>query len=207
MTKILIPMIMLGAAVYAEDLAGHYYLQNVREVGSELLLKPDGSFEYMLAYGAADYWAKGTWRTGDGLVILTSTAAEPGPPFRLIRSAAKKSGGIRVWVMAPNGRPVANIDVALQSAGGQAEARTDSEGVALFPPSGRPRAAAFRIRVYGFESEPFELNPAHNEFYFEINGDAITQVRFRDERLTVDGKSLVLQYWGEDRRPLRYAKQ
>ncbi|TGV77628.1 hypothetical protein EN788_67460, partial [Mesorhizobium sp. M2D.F.Ca.ET.145.01.1.1] len=33
-------------------LAGHYYLRGVMEVGSELLLKKDGSFEFMLAYGA-----------------------------------------------------------------------------------------------------------------------------------------------------------
>src|ERR1700757_2187375 len=45
-----------------EDMAGHYILRGVMEVGSELLLKSDGSFEYALAYGAADYWAKGTWR-------------------------------------------------------------------------------------------------------------------------------------------------
>jgi hypothetical protein len=37
-----------------EDLAGHYILQGVMEVGSELPLKSDGNFEYMLAYGAAD---------------------------------------------------------------------------------------------------------------------------------------------------------
>ena len=46
-----------GAAKYA----GHYYLDGVMEVGSELLLKPDGSFEFMLAYGANDQYGKGCW--------------------------------------------------------------------------------------------------------------------------------------------------
>ena len=46
-----------GAAKYA----GHYYLNGVMEVGSELLLKPDGSFEFMLAYGANDQYGKGCW--------------------------------------------------------------------------------------------------------------------------------------------------
>jgi uncharacterized protein len=32
-----------------EDIAGHYILRGVMEVGSELLLKADGSFEYALA--------------------------------------------------------------------------------------------------------------------------------------------------------------
>ena len=41
--------------------AGHYYLNGVMEVGSELLLRPDGSFEFMLAYGANDQYGKGCW--------------------------------------------------------------------------------------------------------------------------------------------------
>ncbi len=42
-------------------LAGHYYLNGVMEVGSELLLRPDGSFEFMLAYGANDQYGRGCW--------------------------------------------------------------------------------------------------------------------------------------------------
>lgn len=61
MKRPLVSLVMLvGAVAHAADLAGRYSLQNVREVGSELVLKPDGTFEYMLAYGAADYWAKGS---------------------------------------------------------------------------------------------------------------------------------------------------
>ncbi|WP_045433584.1 hypothetical protein [Acinetobacter calcoaceticus] len=40
---------------------GHYYLNGVMEVGSELLLQPDGKFKWMLAYGALDQYAEGTW--------------------------------------------------------------------------------------------------------------------------------------------------
>jgi len=36
------------------SLAGHYYLRGVMEVASELLLKANGRFEYMLANGALD---------------------------------------------------------------------------------------------------------------------------------------------------------
>jgi len=41
--------------------SGHYYLNGVMEVGSELLLQPDGKFKWMLAYGALDQYAEGTW--------------------------------------------------------------------------------------------------------------------------------------------------
>ena len=51
-------------------LAGHYYLHGVMEVGSELLLKADGRFQYMLAYGALDELASGCWTRHGGVVTL-----------------------------------------------------------------------------------------------------------------------------------------
>ena len=41
--------------------SGHYYLHGVMEVGSELLLQPDGKFQWMIAVGALDQYAEGTW--------------------------------------------------------------------------------------------------------------------------------------------------
>ena len=40
------------------------------EVGSELLLKADGRFEYMLAYGALDELASGCWTRSGATVML-----------------------------------------------------------------------------------------------------------------------------------------
>jgi hypothetical protein len=196
---------LAAAALQAADPAGHYLLQGVREVGSELLLKPDGNFEFMLAYGAADFWAKGSWRKDNGSVVLNS-AGRREEPFRLLRSAPGKAVGTRVRVVAKNGRPVEHIDVALQTGEGVFEGRTDSDGVALIPQARQAKAAVLRVRVYSVESEPFELNPAHNEVSFEIDGDAITQVLFQDERLALEGTSLVMRFFDKER-PMRYEKQ
>jgi len=58
------------SASLAQDLAGHYYLGGVTEVGSELLLKSDGTFQWMLTYGAIDQSASGHWhRSGDTIVL------------------------------------------------------------------------------------------------------------------------------------------
>lgn len=51
-------------------LVGHYYLNGVMEVGSELLLKSDGSFEFYLAYGALDQYGKGCWRAEGNRVLV-----------------------------------------------------------------------------------------------------------------------------------------
>jgi hypothetical protein len=186
------------------DLAGHYILQGVREVGSELFLKPDGSFEYMLAYGAADYWAKGTWRRENHSVVLNSIGRKE-VPFRLLRSEAGKPGRIRVWVIGKNGHGVENIRVALHATDQDFEATTTSDGTAVFPDVANVRTVAFEVRVYGIEAGPFKVNPSHKDFYFEVNGDAITQVLFKEERLAIDGKDLVMPW--DRQAPIRYEKQ
>ena len=196
-----------GALLHAADFAGTYSLRNMREAGSELLLKPNGTFEYMFAYGAADYWAKGTWRAdNDAAVILTSDPGKGHKPFRLIRSSGTDAAAVQVRVVAANGRAVPNIDVMLVAAKGRASARTDSEGVATFEKTPGIRGVEFEIRVYNFLSGVIDVNAAHNDFTFEINGGPITEVRFDGERLKVDKDALLMRNWGGGDREMRYVR-
>lgn len=65
--------------------AGHYYLTGVMETGSELLLRPDGSFEWYLSYGALDQFADGTWRReGRDIVLSAAHAARDHPLFAYV---------------------------------------------------------------------------------------------------------------------------
>ena len=78
------------------SLAGNYYLQGVMEVGSELLLKADGRFQYMLAYGALDELASGCWaRHGVAVTLYAgkfeTNTEDPGKFNRLDLTVA--SGG------------------------------------------------------------------------------------------------------------------
>ena len=199
MRRVLVSWLAFAVCVLAaDDLPGLYVLRGVREVGSELLLKPDGSFEYMLAYGAADYEAKGTWKRDQGFVVLNTTGKEA-PPFRLLRSTASKAQGIQVSVEGPTGLPVANIKVGLRTATGASEQSTNGDGTAIFPEARSARAVVLRVPVYSLVWGPFELNPAHNDFHFEVNGEAITQVRFKDERVGIAGKNLELRFWDKDK--------
>ncbi len=83
---LLLSTVILSAQVYAdaantsckevkfqkadEAWSGHYYLHGVMEVGSELLLQPDGKFQWMLAVGALDQYAEGTWWKKGGCIGL-----------------------------------------------------------------------------------------------------------------------------------------
>lgn len=54
--------------------AGHYYLQGVMEVGSELLLEKSGKFKWYLAVGALDQYAEGTWWKNGNCIGLKATS-------------------------------------------------------------------------------------------------------------------------------------
>ena len=91
------------------SLAGHYYLHGVMEVGSELLLKADGRFEYMLAYGALDELASGCWTRNGATVTLhaskfTTSMEDPRKFKRLdltVDPAASSSDGSTPTMSAP----------------------------------------------------------------------------------------------------------
>src|SRR5882757_8193831 len=175
---VLFRMTAWGAA--PDRVAGHYVLENAHEMGSELMLKPGGQFEYMLAYGAADYTATGKWHVAGETVVLDSKIVDA-PAFKLVRSTDLRSPDVRVWVKGKNGSPVANLDVVLTSPEGEATARTDRDGMALFPGASAPKSVVIRVAVYSKDLGPVTLNPAHTDFTFEVNGDAITTVPFHGE--------------------------
>ena len=58
------------------SVAGFYVLRGVMEVGSELRLRADGRFDYMLAYGALDELATGCWSRKGDVVTLTASRFE-----------------------------------------------------------------------------------------------------------------------------------
>jgi hypothetical protein len=198
-------ILFCGVAAYGQDLAGQYVLRGEMEVGSELALKKDGHFEFMLAYGAADYWAKGTWRQ-DGNAVVLQSAGKKEEAFKLVRSEAGSPGRIRVWVIGQNGKGVEHIKVHLLTSGESLEATTTEDGAAVFPDEASAKAVEFEIRVYQIEAGPFPLKAPDKDYYFELNGDAVQQVLFENERLAIDGKTLLMTHWGQDH-PMHYEKE
>ena len=73
-----------GCAPGDPQRVGHYYLNGVMEVGSELLLRPDGSFEFMLAYGALDQYGKGCWRVeGNRVLVIPAGRSAPAAQYSI----------------------------------------------------------------------------------------------------------------------------
>jgi len=65
-------------------------------------------------------------------------------------------------------------------AGQHFEATTTSDGVAVFPDVANRRTVTFEVPVYSITAGPFEIRSPDNDLYFEINGNAITQVFFKE---------------------------
>ena len=84
--------------------------------------------------------------------------------------------------------------------------RTDRDGLAHFADCARPKYIEFRIPVYDLVDGPFEVKREHNEVHFEISPEAITQPKFRNERLPMKDGVLELRFFDPDR-PLNYHKQ
>jgi ankyrin repeat protein len=99
----------------ASGLPGHYSLRGVREVGSELLLSHDGSFDYIMSYGAVDISARGTWRSDGKQVFLDTPPIQPDSPIAAVHAepGAASADPLTVRVYYRD-RPV-KIDVAMSS--------------------------------------------------------------------------------------------
>jgi len=115
---------MAATAAETNDPIGHYYLSGMTEVGSELLLKKSGEFEWVLMYGATDMAAQGTWKREGQRIVLTPHTPRPGK-FRLFTEAElsiKKDPRQGIWVAivgVPATGPVAGIEVRFESASGR----------------------------------------------------------------------------------------
>ncbi len=111
---VLMAALLVAAPAFAKsDIAGHYRFRDGPDVAADLILTPDGRFEYGLAAGALDERASGRWVEADGKVTL-HTEPKPKPPaFSVGPQGKSDSGAFTLKVTWPNGRGIAGIDFKL----------------------------------------------------------------------------------------------
>lgn len=153
----------------AAKLVGHYYAKNMREVGSELKLQPDGSFEWTMSYGAMDRYAQGHWVLERDEVVLTPDAPKGTPKLRLfeegelrIRRPAEDGHWLAIVGM-PGVGPATGIQVQFQSASGKlTSAVTDRNGDAMvaMPATERWTRAGLRRQGDNGAWQWFDIPPA-----------------------------------------------
>lgn len=189
----------------ASTVAGHYYLAGVHEVGSGLLLRPDGRFQYFLAYGAYDENATGDWRVAGGQIILNTSGGYTAPRFTLKQSSSQPEQPLTILVQDKTARGIPGIDVLVDYGGTKPESGyTQYYGWQAPRTSRNPQAIGLGIRMYDLQPQWFKVDgKSHNYYVFTFDAGDLGKVLFRNTPLRWDNGALIMERGG---RTMRYVK-
>ncbi len=209
-------LLVLAATAQAGEVAGHYYLSGVREVGSELLLRPDGAFQWMISYGAVDRFAQGRWQRQGDKVQLRTSPPEAEPVYRVFREDElniRKPPADGRWVAIvgmPNVGPMSGVEVHFVGQSGQAlQAVTDRNGDAQVAAPAGDSWVRVGLRRAGSQAAPqwLALPPARSSARiaaFAVDDTAyVLPQAFRQATLRVEGDALIMELEGQ---ALRYQR-
>ena len=165
------------------------------EVAAQLLLKPDGHFQYELAYGALDEAAEGTWEFHDGAVFLTTVPAAIPPRFVVESDTPEPMGGL--WIKVSNGPLMQGARQRIYLIYGLGEPAEMSEvaddGSVPFPDKRRPTAVVPVIPVYPIHPPAIPLTGSGgHRIVLRFEPHDIGKANFRAERLAVEDGMLVM---------------
>jgi uncharacterized cupin superfamily protein len=207
-------LVFQAAAGEKNPLVGHYYLQGVTEVGSDIVLRENGRFEYGAAMGGYEESAAGTWRQTPQGVTLKADRDERPPSFTFVAGRASKDpddkGSITVSVgNKAMGLVFSGMDVEFQFKSGKSfKGQTGRSGrLSLEGPfkGDKPTRVGIGYLREGVAMVWHDIQvPAHNVFEFEFNPGKLKAPLFDELELRVDKDALV-RTMGEE--PWRYEKR
>lgn len=126
---------LIATASIAADkstLPGRYYLEGMRETGAELLLRPNGGYDWGMSYGAVDMSSSGQWTFQNGKLTLTN-GAPPAMQFRVLTedevNITRKVGPntLHAFVVLHGHGPVTNLELMFESMSGKRAAAFNSK--------------------------------------------------------------------------------
>ena len=183
-----------ASSITRESLAGTYDGGQM-EVGAELLLKPDGHFNYELAYGALDESAEGTWEFKDGAVFLTTVPAVVPPRFVVESDTPDPSGGL--WIKLSSGPIMQGARQRIYLIYGPNEeadmAEVADDGHVPLPGGRRPSAILPEIPVYPIMGKPIPLSgTGGHRIVMRFEPNDIGKADFRAQRMSIEDGALVM---------------
>jgi hypothetical protein len=163
------------------------------EVGAQLLLKPDGHFQYELAYGALDESATGTWELKDNAVLLTTVPAAVPPRFVVVSDTPAPSG-LFIKLTKPLVEYMRQRVLLIYGASRQAdEADVNDDGSVDIPAGKHPTAFIPEIPVYPIQPKPIPLTgDGGHRFLLRFEPHDIGKADFRAFPLTMEDGALTM---------------
>ena len=175
------------------SLVGHYSA-NAREQAGELLLTPDGKFQYAFTTGALDEHAAGRWEFVDGKTCLT-TDPKPVPPTFTKAAAVTDPDAPTLLVALPNGRGIPGVDFVIGfDSGDPVTGYTQEYGYTLPPDETRaPRWVELHEPIYDISAPRFTLASAdHGKLRVLLTPNDVGTVDFEQACLEATPDGVVL---------------
>jgi len=182
-----------------ENPAGRYRLADGPDVASELVIRPDGHFEYALIAGALDEHAEGHWeRSGADIQLFTDPRPVP-PVFFADASSVTEQVKLTLLVAWPNGRGIAGIDFRIGFASGDpVTGYTQDYGWSM--PLDEPRIPLWielAEPIHGVTSPRFPIDLAKgNALHFTLTPNDIEVFDFRGTQVEVQPGALMMHREG-----------
>ncbi|MEA3000671.1 MAG: hypothetical protein QOK17_2504 [Sphingomonadales bacterium] len=186
--------------------AGHYRLAGGPDVASEILLRPDGRFQFFLMEGALDEQAQGRW-TAQGSRIKLVTLPKPVPPVFSAGPATRTAETpLKLRVTWPDGRGIATIDLRVGfDSGDPVESYTQEDGWSLDPAEKRvPRWVELGLQMYGIGYIRFPIDLSRgNSLTFVLIPNGLGTMEFDDVEVEAEPGALIFRRAGQQGRYVR----
>jgi hypothetical protein len=182
-----------SAPATRESLAGTYDGGQM-EVAAQLLLKPDGHFQYELAYGALDEAAEGTWEFKDGVVLVTTVPAVVLPRFVVVSDTPDPRGGLHINLtktLVEGMRQRVYLIYGPHEEPDMAEIADD--GSVPIPTGKHPISFIMDIPVYPTMTKPIPLTAGGHRFVLRFEPNDIGKADFHPMPMVVDNGVLVMR--------------
>ena len=175
------------------SLAGNYDGHQM-EVGAELILRPDGHFQYELAYGALDESAEGTWDIKDNAVLLTTVPAVKPPRFVVVTDTPEPNGGLYIRLTKPIMQGSRQRVFLIYGPNEQPDmTEVADDGHVPFPGGRRPTAIVPEIPVYPVMSEAIPLTgTGGHRITLRFEPNDIGRADFHPMRLPIEEGALIM---------------
>ncbi|PTD18984.1 hypothetical protein [Sphingomonas fennica] len=182
------------------SLAGAYNGSRA-EVAAELILRPDGRFEYGLAYGALDETASGRWHVAAGSVVLDSDPVRA-PAFSFTDRGRGEPGVVTARLVLPkelNPQFFSFVLVGPMMSPVEGRVRQDGTAEIAYDPAQPPRAIHLILPIYDLVSQefPLDLKGGGRQIEVRFAPNDLGRAAFNGTRLPIDGDKLHFERFGE----------
>lgn len=151
----------------ANDIAGSYFLQDVKDVTSGFTLKPNFTFTFFYTKGALTRTGTGRWAAEEKNIILNSRL-KPARNFKLLSSRRVNDNFVTIAFTDDNPLYIKDIECILYSARGRQKKFSNAEGIVQFT---KQEIDSVKIISTTFPDHPFTfipLNKIQNNFEFAL---------------------------------------